>query len=510
MTELHGYVLRIDPERLDLHRFERRIREGRQALAAGRHEEAAAALDRALALWRGPPLAELELDASVDAALGRLGELRLSALEDRFEAGLLVGRHTELAADLEEFVREHPLRERARAQLMLSLYRGGRQSEALHAYRDVRLLLAEELGLDPGPELQRLEKAILVHDASLIPSEPRRLLRTGRSHRRPFVIAVALAAGALLALGGGGPGTRATEPLAELVLAHASDVAVIQPGTNRMVARVPVGSSPALIREGDGSVWVADQVDLTVTEIDLESRHVLRTVGIGFRPDDLAARIDTVWAFDKEERVLARLGEEQTWDRFEHPDFTEVERIAVDDHAVWLAGGARLIRVDPASGEVVRNVSMPAQVDGVAATGDDVWAVSSTTAAVLRIDPRTAEIRERIPMAGDSSHQALTISADANFIWVLNGDTATVVKIDPGLHDVVETYRLGVGRGSLALAAGEGAAWVSNAFDRTVTRIDGRTNEVASIAISAYSSPKDVTVAGGLVWVSVADDRAPR
>lgn len=510
MTELHGYVLRIDPERLDLHRFERLVREGRQALVAGRPEEAAATLDRALALWRGPPLAELELDAPVDAALGRLAELRLSALEDRFEAGLLVGRHTELAAELEAFVREHPLRERARAQLMISLYRGGRQSEALHTYRDVRLLLAEELGLDPGPELQRLEKAILVQDGSLILSEPRRLLRTGRAHRLAAVIALALAAGALLALGRGGPATRATEPLAEVVLAHASDVAVIQPDTNKVVARVPVGSSPALIREGDGSVWVADQIDLTVTEIDLESRRVLRTVGIGFRPDDLAARNDTVWAFDKEERVLARLGEEQTWDRFEHPDFTDVERIALDDHAVWLAGGKRLIRVDPASGEVVSNVSVQAQVDGLATAGGDVWAVSSTTAAVLRIDPLTAEIRDRIPMVGNASTQALTISADRNFIWVLNGDTATVVKIDPDLHDVVETYRLGVGRGSLALAAGEGAAWVSNAFDGTVTRIDGGTNEVASIPISAYSSPKDVTVAGGLVWVSVADDRAPR
>ena len=167
VTELHGYALRIDPERLDVHRFERLGREGRQALLAGRPEEASAILERALALWRGPPLAELELDASVGGALGRLCELRLSALEDRFEAGLQAGRHTELAAELEEFVREHPLRERARAELMIALYRAGRQSEALHAYRDVRVLLAEELGLDPGPELQRLEKAILVQDPSL-------------------------------------------------------------------------------------------------------------------------------------------------------------------------------------------------------------------------------------------------------------------------------------------------------------------------------------------------------
>ena len=509
ITELHGYVLRIDPERLDVHRFERLVREGRQALAAGRFEEAAATLDGALALWRGPPLAELELDASVDATLGRLGELRLSALEERFEASLLVGRHTELVAELDEFVREHPLRERARAQLMLSLYRSGRQSEALHTYRDARLFLAEELGLDPGPELQRLERAILVQDASLNPSEPRRLLRTGRTHRLAFALAVPLAAATLMTVRGDDPGTPATEPLAEAVLARASDVAVIQPETREVVARVPVGSSPTLIREGEGSVWVADKVDLTVTEIDLESRRVLRTVGIGFRPEDLVARNDTVWAFDKEERLLARLGEEQTWERFENPDFDGVEQIAVDDHAVWLAGGRRLIRVDPGSGEGVESAPMPAPVDGIAAGGDNVWAVSSRQAAVLRIDPLTAEIRDRITMVG-AGPQRLTITADSDFIWVLQGDTATVVKIDPDLHDVVETYRLGLGRGALALAAREGAAGVSNAFDGTVTRIDESTNEVASIAVSAYSSPKDVTVAGGFVWVSVAEGRAPR
>jgi DNA-binding SARP family transcriptional activator/streptogramin lyase len=510
VTELQGYVLRIDPERLDLHRFERGIREGRLALAAGRPDEAAAILDRALSLWRGPPLAELELDASADAALGRLTELRLSALEDRFEACLQAGRHTELTAELEELVHEHPLRERARAQLMVALYRSGRQAEALRTYREVRTLLAEQLGLDPGPDLQRLEKAILVQDPSLGLSEPRRLPPARRARRLSLGLAAALAAGALLGLVRAGPDPGTDPPVAKALLAHASDVAVIQPDTSSVVARVPVGSSPALIREGDRSVWVADQLDLTVTEIDLESRRVLRTVGVGFRPDDLAALDETLWAFDKEERVLARLGDEQTWDRFEHPDFTEVERIAVDDHAVWLAGGRRLIRVDPASGRVVGSVSMPADVDGVATAGDDVWAVSGAAAAVLRIDPLTARIRDRIPIAGEPGEHALAISAGTDFIWVMNGETATVVKIDRELHDVVETYRLGVGRGSLALAAGEGAAWVSNAFDGTVTRIDERTDEVASIAVSAYSSPKDVAVAAGLVWVSVADDRAPR
>jgi len=512
VTELHGYALRIDPERLDLHRFERLAREGRQALAAGRADEAVTTLDRALSLWHGPPLAELDLDGSVSAVLRRFSDLRLSAVEDRFEAGLLAGRHAELTAELEEFVREHPLRERARGTLMLALYRGGRQSEALRTYRDARVLLADEQGLDPGPELQRLEKAILVHDASLSPPGPRRPSRTGRARRPVAAIAVVLAAATLLILGRGGSDTQGTEPPPEVLLAHASDIAVINPDTRKVVARVPVGSSPALIREGDGSVWVADQLDLTVTEIDLESRRVLRTVGLGFRPDQLVARDDAVWAFDKEERVLARLGAQQTWDRFEHPDFAAVEGVAVDEDAVWLAGGRRLIRVDPDSGEVVRSMTVPDHVDGLATAGGDVWALSSAEGTLIRIDPATSEIRDRISMPGDltSGPRRLSISADSDFIWVLDRDLATVVKVDPSLHDVVETYRLHAGRGTLSLAAGEGAAWISSAFDGTVTRIDGRTSEITSIAVSAYSSPKGVTVAGGLVWVSVADDRSPQ
>jgi YVTN family beta-propeller protein len=473
VTEPHGYVLRVDSERLDLHCFEKSIREGRLAQAAGRVEEAATALDRALALWRGPPLAELELGASVDGALARLGELRLAALEDRFEAGLQLGRHAELVPEIEELVREHPLRERARGQLMIALYRGGRQAEALQTYRDARLLLAEELGLEPGPELQRLEKAILVHDASLAPAEPRRILRTRR--RGSLAAAILALAATLFALGRVGFDPEATEAPADVVLVGANDVAVIEPGTNTVFARVPVGSSPGLIREGDGSVWVADRIDLTVTEIDLESRRVMRTIGVGFRPDDMGARNGALWAFDKEERVLARLGDEQSWDRFEHPDFAGVERIAVEDHAVWLVGGRRVIRVDPASGRVVRTLPVPVRIDGLTTVSGDVWAVSRADRAVLRLDPRTAEIRDRISVAGNSD--SLAITADDGFLWVLDGGTATVTRIDPGLHEIAETYRLSVGRGQLALAAGEGAAWVSNALDGTVTRIDGATNE---------------------------------
>ena len=120
-----------------------------------------------LALWRGPPLSDFASEPFAQGEIARLEELHLAALEERIEADLALGRHAELISELEALVREHPLRERLRAQLMLALYRSGRQAEALAAYQQARKMLAEELGLEPGRRLQELEGAILRQDAEL-------------------------------------------------------------------------------------------------------------------------------------------------------------------------------------------------------------------------------------------------------------------------------------------------------------------------------------------------------
>ena len=129
-------------------------------------------LEEALALWRGPVLAEFAFDDFARNEIDRLEELRLAATEDRIEALLRLGRHGELAGRLDSLVAAHPLRERLRGQWMLALYRSGRQADALQAYRDGRRLLASELGLEPGPELQRMERAILEQDPALEVSAP--------------------------------------------------------------------------------------------------------------------------------------------------------------------------------------------------------------------------------------------------------------------------------------------------------------------------------------------------
>ncbi len=163
ITKEPGYLIRVALEELDLLRFERLVEEGQRSPP----EAAARLLRDALALWRGPALADVVHESFAQPEILRLEELRLVALERRIDADLALGRDAELVAELEALVREHPLRERPRAQLMLALYRSGRQAGALEVYRQTRRLLVDELGIEPSPALQELEKAILDQDPEL-------------------------------------------------------------------------------------------------------------------------------------------------------------------------------------------------------------------------------------------------------------------------------------------------------------------------------------------------------
>jgi DNA-binding SARP family transcriptional activator len=166
LTRAPGYVMQIEADQLDLHRFERLVEEAR-ALTDARPDEATRILREALALWRGPALADFAYEPFAQELIGRLEELRLVALERRIEADLAVGRHADLVGELEGLVTKHPVQERLRAHLMLALYRSGRQAEALAAYQAARRALVDELGIDPGSTLQELERSILRQDPAL-------------------------------------------------------------------------------------------------------------------------------------------------------------------------------------------------------------------------------------------------------------------------------------------------------------------------------------------------------
>ena len=219
VTRGSGYAVALEPGSLDLQRFERLTAEGSDAQAAGRPDEAARQLATALALWRGPALADLSGEQAVRPVATRLDELRLAVLEKRIEADLGCARHAEVVAELQTLVGEHPLRERLRGQLMLALYRCGRQADALEAYRDARSALVEELGIEPGRSLQELERAILRQDPSLDLDEATRATSWAQQTPERAVLVVCLDEARLQAL------LDVAEPLArrpihELIMAR--------------------------------------------------------------------------------------------------------------------------------------------------------------------------------------------------------------------------------------------------------------------------------------------------
>ena len=170
-TRAPGYVLELEPDDVDVHRFAHLAEEGRVALQGDDTAAAETALREALALWRGPALADFAYEPFAQTEIARLEELRTVVVEERIEADLALGRHAELVSELEALVQAQPHRERPRAQLMLALYRSGRQADALAAYRAAREALVDELGIEPGPELKELEAAILRQEAALLLEE---------------------------------------------------------------------------------------------------------------------------------------------------------------------------------------------------------------------------------------------------------------------------------------------------------------------------------------------------
>jgi DNA-binding SARP family transcriptional activator len=176
VTKPPGYQLKIAPGQFDLERFQGLVDAAREDPPA----ERAAKLEQALGLWRGRPLADLSFEGFAQSEISRLEELRIAVLEDRIEAELEAGRHADLVGELESLTDDHPLRERLRGQLMLALYRSGRQAEALQSYHDTRRALVDELGIDPGPTLQRLHGSILRQDAALDVGTPAAETRADR------------------------------------------------------------------------------------------------------------------------------------------------------------------------------------------------------------------------------------------------------------------------------------------------------------------------------------------
>ena len=496
-TRGHGYLLALGPEQLDLARFEHLLGEGRELLAGGEAERAAETLRAALALWRGPPLSDFESEPFAHSEIARLEELHVAALEERIEADLALGRHADLVAELEAHISAHPLRERLRAQLMVALYRSGRQAEALEAYQQARRILADELGLQPGRTLQELEGAILRQDAQLDPPA-RAAAPLGRARRRSgaliavgaaLLLSAALAVAGIELSGGDRPG---------LSSASANSVAAIDARSNRLVVEVPVGNGPTSVAVGEGSVWVTNALDRSVSRVDPRTNGVLQRIDVGGDPSGIAVGAGAVWVANSLDGTVSRIDPHTNREVQTIPVGVTPTALAVGGGAVWVTSSEErsVTRIDVVRGRVVDTIPTGALGRGIAVGGGSVWVTDGSSRSVGRIDARRGSLVGTISVGNGPTGVAFGEGS----VWVANSLDGTVSRIDPGTNRVTATIPVGEGPDGLAVAPG--AVWVSGEFSEAIARIDPAENRVVE-RIPIANRPKGLALAENRVWFAV-------
>lgn len=508
VTRGGGYALLTDPDTVDADRFGRLAAEGRECLATGDAAGAVGRLREALDLWRGEALADFAYEPFARTEARRLEELRLAALEDRIDAELALAHHGGLVSELEALVDAHPTREHLRGQLMLALYGSGRQADALETYRDGRRHLADELGLEPGPELQRLERAILSQDPELDRPVPRTSLAAIRRRRgAPLVVA-----GGALLLGATAAAWIALSGDAEL--AEPNSIAVIDPSSTELEAILPTGVDPAEVVVDGRSVWVANRGDDTVSKVDVKSRTVVATRSPDISIAGLAAGAGGLWVGDTRRQKLVRLDPDlQGGNRTAQVGPAEQDTIgssianpvAVGEGAVWVGRGyGALARVDPRTVEVVDDVPVGNDPVAAATGAGAVWVVDYDDGTLARVDPQSANAVAWTTQVGQAP-VALALGEES--VWVASSQSDSVSRVDP--ENGAVTAAIPVGRHPTGIATGAGAVWVANNLDGTVSRIDPGTNQVDA-TIEIGEAPWGVAFAHDRLWVTVqSGDPAP-
>jgi YVTN family beta-propeller protein len=485
-TSAPGYVLDVPPGGSDLEEFATLRAEGRPR--------------EALALWRGPALADLDGEPFAAAAAGRLEELRLGAVEERIEADLAQGRHAEVVPELDVLVAEHPYRERFRAQQMLALYRSGRQADALAAYRSARTAFVDELGIEPGEELKKLERSVLDHDPALAaPAPPAEPAEPRRRRRR-----VQVAAAALLVVAGVAAAVAVLlESEATPVVVEPNSVAVIDPASNEVVGQVPAGNRPEAIAAGGGSVYAANLDGKSLTRIDPATRKVVDTIPLDDKtPTGIAFGHGHLWAAHgltgQVTRIDPELGGQETFDVAETRRISPDGAVGAGPSDVWAVfPDGTMARIDPTSGsaesDVIEALNRPtAVVEGEGM----VWVVSQGDSTVYRFNPPTFRVG---PLGGTSvGRRSRAIAYGFGMGWVASSGDDLVMRVHASTSSAIA---IPVGREPVAVAVGADAVWVANAGDGTVSRIDPGTREVETIEIG--NRPAGIVVADGLVWVTV-------
>jgi DNA-binding SARP family transcriptional activator/streptogramin lyase len=496
-----GYQLVVDPSAVDLLTFERLARDGGRALETGNPEAAATSLAQALELWRGRPLPELDFTPAGEVEVGRLEELRLRAIEDRNDAELALGRSRALVPELERLVKEHPHRERLLAQLMLALYRCGRQKDALERYQSARHQLIEEVGLEPGPELQQLQQAILRHDPELtvqpltdaVASQPVGHARPAR--RRAGILA---AAAATLAAAIAVPLVLLTGGSSVIALSRRS-LAELDLGSGAPRRSVSLGSAPGPIAVTGNAVWIGIGAKRPAAlEVDQRTFRIVRIVRLDAAPYQLAAGGGALWVGNGFDGTLTRIDSRGLASRPFRPEQRATGRLplAYGLGSLWVGSQDNTVsRLDPRTDRtlaVIRGVRTP---NAIATGFGGVWVAEASQDLVVHIDPRTNRVARTIPIGGLGSD----IAAGDGAVWVVTPGEGRVWRINP-LSNAV-TAAIEVGGEPVHVAAGEGAVWLATS-QGTLVRIDARTNQTNRVV--NLNRPVGALVGSdGRLWVTL-------
>lgn len=512
-TRAPGYVLDVEEGALDLDRFAQLCAEAHESPDP---ERRAALLHEALELWRDEPLPELRAEPFSSAAVAQLEQLRLRALEERIDADLALGRDATLVTELEALVAEHPYREGLRAQLMLTLYRSGRQAGALDVYQAGRRALQDDLGLQPGKELRDLEAAILRQDEVLsvarsVPAEPEpeQPLSVGRLSRRAL-IAACIAGFAAVALGTGLAVLRSGSGSAAQI--EPGSVGVVDPVTRRVVAEAPLGFVSPLIATGEGSVWVVDANGSTLTRIDPDTNAVVsppRGIPADGIPIALAAGEGSIWIALNEGRVLSvlevgpELGERRRRIVLERRDAVfgvlfEPVKLAVGDGAVWalVRGRGELVRIHPATGGTKLLADGLGGSSSIAVTSDAVWLGGPD--GVAKLDPRTGQELGRTPVEQVRESRTTSIAVGEDAVWFVGDSSTRLWRIHPRSVLVVDSDQVGASPSAVAVDE-DGAVWVASKDLTSLGRLIPA-NDVERVEMGATSPG---LVSGfGRIWTS--------
>ena len=554
-----GYRLGVDPDLLDAERLRSLIAQARSCIADGDSDPASQLLQEALALWRGSTLAGIPLESFGRDEVAQLDELRLAALMDRIDCDLALGRHEQVLGELNLLVREHPVRERLRAQQMLALYRADRQADALDVYAEARQTLVDDLGIEPCEALQRLQQAILRHDPSLetpegtaavngLPpstaaptptptvgvedSAPRRRFRPRRLQLAVagLVVLAASAAAAILS-----SSTAATPRVVPNSLVR------LDPRSGKPTVVVPVGVEPGPIAFTPTAIWTVNHGDRTVSRYDLRTHRVQTRGGFPHQPYDVVADMGgNVWVSSKTPivtRLAAGVGGTSAGPLYPSKAATirvrgpGVGHEALGAGYVWAIVGPltypapglprreddRLSLIDMQSDRVASSMRLRRSTTSIAFGYGSAWigtydAGGSWLAIISAGSTKPEWIRL---LRGDSCgppydpgpYGAPLVATGAGSVWVLTcgqSNQQQLIKVDPETHRIVKRTSVSNLDPASFLAVGAGSVWLAGA---SVSEIDPVTTKVVrTIPVGGRTkTPCGIAATRDAVWVAVGD-----